>query len=595
MKKLQLRFYVVLLCVCLYLGASIAGSADMNSSGACTDGARKCSDDAYSLSMCEGGTWKTVECMGGQGKLCENGACVDPWRYGSPSWQREDSDPLASPTLAEKARYYEDTIRRLHIHPQLKWVMGVDLPCKPVECVAGQQPPCEDCNDTTIPEEVATWRDVAEWQTMENDGLFSGLYLAAEAFRYGATKDKEALQMIKLLLEGEVTRMRITGVPGLFTRQYIPPGISGMSCPKDLFSYTHDIEKDDNKWVMIRDDGCIWNVDRKTKEWTRSKRCGLNEFSGWCFLDNVSKDEYSGHMLALGAVAKLVDDPEVQAVVKDLLYKVAKHLIKNRMAVVDWDGRTTEHGRLYATAIDDYPGFNAAMGLDFIKIAAEATKDPDIMKFYDDCLLQKAGQWNCLNRLVEIPIPYSSYLKLNGLYVGEEGCVSNYNNISMHMLSLQNLIFFERDPFYKEIYQESLDKHVFRKEGEPRAIMNQNNAFFDFIWASQKKLGPNSDGPAYDAVKNGVEMLRRFPSRKHDVDVNCPPEKCYPYCTNRFGFPEGNYARKPDERCQSIFNWWDDPYSLWNCRLNKRHIQPGTDYLLAYWMGRYYGFIAEDM
>ncbi|MEW6201474.1 MAG: hypothetical protein AB1546_05840 [bacterium] len=586
MRKLySVVVFVFLLNVPLLLGAKEN----------CTEGARKCSEDAYSLFTCERGEWKTVECMREQGKLCENGACVEPWRYGSPAWSQANEDGFTSPTLAEKAQYYDDIARRLHIHPQLKWIMGVNLPCKPVECAAGQQPPCQDCTDTAITEAEATWHDVELWHTNENDGLWNALYIASQAFRYAVTKDKDTLQLIKTLLESEVTRMRITSVPGIFTRQYIPPGITGIKCPENEKPYTTDEEKDDNKWVMIRNDGCIWYVDRETKEWTRSDRCGLDEFADWCFLDNVSKDEYSGHMFMLGVVAKLVDDAEVQVIVKDLLHKLATHLIENNMALVDWDGRVTEHGRFYVNALDDYPGFNAAMALDFIKIGAEVTQDPKIIKWYEDCLLQKSGEWACLKKRKEIPPrPYTFNLTASVLYVGDEGCKSNYNNTSMHMLSLHNLIWYERDPVYKETYQRSLDVDIYRAD-EPRAVGKQNNAFFDFIWASQKKLGPNSDGPAYDAVKNGIRLLRRFPARKHQNDVNCPAEKCPPYCVDRFGNPTSNYARLTDERCTTLFLWWNDPYSLWNCKLNKRIIQPPADYLLAYWMGRYYGFITESM
>jgi len=562
----------------------------------CSGGEWRCSGDAYVLSVCENGAWKDVSCMKEQGKLCEDGSCVDPWKSGAPEWPRVENESRATKeTLSEKAGIFEEAASRLLVHPQLKWMQGAELPCRPAACGDGDKPPCEDCSLPAVSWNEATWKDVVRWHSNENDGLWSALYMAAEAFRYSVTRDERALAMLKLLLEGEVTRMRITGVPGIFTRMYVPPGIPGLSPPEGLESYIPDREKDENMWVRVGDDGCVQYVDAKTHEWTPSSHCGLDRYAGWHWLDNVSKDEYSGHIFALGAVAKLVDDPQVQSVVKDLLGQVAGHLMKTGMAFTDWDGRICEHGRIHAATFGDYPGFNAAMGLDFIKVAADVTGDPEVGRWYDDCLLQKGGNWNCLKKAFEAPKPYTEYLRYAGMYPGSEGCKANYNNTSMHMLSMHNLIWYEREPGLREAYQRSLDEDVVRAAGQPRAVINQNNAFFDFIWAAHKKLGPDSDGPAYAAVENGIRMLRQYPAVLHQTAAECPPEKCREYCRDRFDRPVGNYPREIAERCIGVFVWWGDPYQIRKCSENQRIVVPPTGFLLPYWMGRYYGFITENM
>lgn len=562
----------------------------------CEAGEWRCSDDAYVLFRCDGGAWSPVQCMRSEGKLCDNNACVEPWKYGIASWPAPPADPLATPeTLAEKAKYFEESVARLHVEPRLKFISGVTLPCKPVECADGQKTPCEDCSEPSVPEEKATWRDVQRWHVNENDGLWNSLYIAAEAFRYAATRDPHALDMLRVLMDGETTRMKITGVPGIFTRLYIAPGVQGIKCPETKDYYTRAPNSDLNSWVKIGKDGCVMYVDAKTNEWKSSEHCGLIEYADWCWVDNVSKDEYSGHMFALGAVIKLVDDPQIQATARELLSQVAKHLIKNKMQFVDWDGTVTPFGRLHAMAMDDYAGFNAAMSLDFFKIAAEATKDPQIENWYDNCLLQKGKKWNCLANIFEIPRKYASYLPINGLYEGPEGCRMNYNNNSMHMLSLHNLIWFEHDPELRATYQKSLDEDVFRPKNQPRALMYHNNAFFDFIFASQKRLGPGSDGPAMDAVANGVNMLREMSARRHYENNSCPPGKCEPYCKDRFNDGLAQFPRTAANMCLGNFIWWDDPYSLIACKRNGRMIATPTDFLLPYWMGRYYGFISPDM
>ena len=58
---------------------------------------------------------------------------------------------------------------------------------------------------------TATWRDVERWESGPNDGLWNALYIAAEAYRYGATRDPEALDRLRVLLASQEKRMRITG------------------------------------------------------------------------------------------------------------------------------------------------------------------------------------------------------------------------------------------------------------------------------------------------------------------------------------------------------------------------------------------------
>jgi len=88
-------------------------------------------------------------------------------------------------------------------------------------------------------------------------------------------------------------------------------------------------------------------------------------------------------------------------------------------------------------------------------------------------------------------------------------------------------------------------------------------------------------------------MLRQFPASQAVPDLECPPDKCTPSCTDRLGHEIGDYPRQVAERCPNKFLWWRNPYNLDGCTANPRKIYPPTDYLLAYWMGRYYGFIGE--
>lgn len=573
---------------------SLGGCGGGDDAGAEECSESVCSADGTRLTECAKGRERQVDCLGERGQLCEAGACVDPWRWGSPVWSTCEGEARGTKeTLAEKAVRYDEIATRLHLHPDLGWIMTVTLPGAPRPCATGESPPCVEPTVPAVSEADATWADVETWHSGENDGLWNALYLASQAFRWAATRSPEALDAVRRLLEGQQDRMRITGVPGIYTRQYIPPGVPGIACPTDDAAYVPDVEKNDNQWVQVREDGCVWTVARATGAWTRSDHCGLDDYAGWCWLENVSKDEYSGHLFALGAVYRLVDDEGVRAIAVDHLEQIADHLRENALTLVDWDGRVTEHGKFSPLAFDDYPGFNAAMAMDFVLMAVEATGREDLRRWFDDCLLMRSGIQDCIGGLFAINEPFPAFLPDAGMYVGDRSCGQNFNNISMHMLSMHNLIWFARDRELRTAVQRSLDVDVVRAE-KPRRILDQRNAWIDFMWAAQKHLGPDSDGPAYDAVEDGICMLKQFRASQTTPDVALPAG-AVPYCKDRFGRDAAEHPREIADRCPGTFVWWGDPYGLGTCTANTRTVHQPTGYLLPYWMGRYYGFIPEDL
>jgi hypothetical protein len=550
-----------------------------------------CSEDGTVLSVCADGQWQDVQCMTDQGKLCEEGQCVAPWRYGSPKWSDCPNEPEATTeTLAAKAAAYDEIATRLHIHPQLKWIMSVVLDQVETDCPAGKSPPCYT---STVPESTATYNDVVQWRTGENDGLWNGLYMASLAYRYAVTQSKEALDTLRVILQGEVARMEITGVPGLFTRQFIPPNVPGISCPDEDDKYMVDEEKDDNRWVKIKDDGCVWVVDRTTQQWRATSHCGLDAYAGWCWLDNLSQDEYAGHMFGLGTVWELVDDPDIKKTAADLLEQVGLHLMQNSLTFVDWDGRATEHGKLYSTALVGAPGFLAVLAMDYVLMATVASGRQDLRDFYDNCLLQRGGEKTCLPWPLEKPVPYTDFTDMMLLFVPPEGCKSNFNNHSMLMSGLFSLIGFERDIATREALQNAFDTEVMRAD-DPKAGLKQLNSWYNFMWAAHKRLGPGSDGPAYEAVEQAICMLKQFPASQSTPDLDATVLYDH-YCEGRLGDSMTKDPIPVVHRCPRTFLWWSNPFIRRTCTGQDWVIRMPADYLLAYWMGRYYGFIDEQL
>ena len=118
--------------------------------------------------------------------------------------------------------------------------------------------------------------------------------------------------------------------------------------------------------------------------------------------------------------------------------------------MVDHDGLITEHGRYWALAGDDFPGYNAVLLLGWVRAAAAITGREDFMDFYETCLLKKDGPIDCIDRTLESSVtPYSEYMESSmGIYVGNNGCLSNWNNTSMAFISILPLLWCETDPVF---------------------------------------------------------------------------------------------------------------------------------------------------
>jgi hypothetical protein len=493
------------------------------------------------------------------GQLCEAGTCVDPWRYGSPQFSSCAADPRATPeSLAQKAAAYDARALALHVHPQMPWVLDVAL-------APGVDP------------EMATYADVAAWRSGENDGLWSALVLAAEAYRFAATDVGSAARVaaraaLATLLHGEQLRMQITGVPGLMTRQLIPPGVAGIACPTDPARYVPSPDKTSNQWVQIDASGCIATADAGGA-FHATTHCGLAAFANWCFLDNISQDEYSGHVFALGAVARLVDDAELRAIAVDLLDQIGAHLVTNGMQFVDWDGRPTQYGKLYPTAGGDTPGYLAVLGASFLATAARGTGDGALAAAYAQLAPANAARLDMID-----------------IWMGPDACTSNWNDISMLTAAFHHLLWNDssatRAPFSEAFVAELVAANA-------KPITAQHNAWYDVMWAAQKPLGPGTDGPAFDAVADAACQLREFPRSNHMVahdNTALAPETC----TGRKAESMAADAFAIADRCAATYIWWGNPYVRGGCTTDATLVQNPAGYLLPYWMARYYGFVAAS-
>jgi hypothetical protein len=470
-------------------------------------------------------------------------ACAEPAMKPAPIvWPTCDDDPRATPeSLADKAAGYDARLASLHVGPHTPWVLDVAI-------AAGVDP------------EAATANDVVAWRSGENDGLWSALAMAAEAYRFATTHDPAARDVLATLLAGERQRMQITGVPGLFVRQLIPPRVTGLACPTDPALYTPSADKTANRWVAIDAAGCA-DVADATGALQPTSHCGLAAFAGWCFLDNISQDEYVGHVFALGAVARLVDDPELNAIAVDLLDQLGNHLVAHGMEFVDWDGRPTQWGKVHPGAGGDSDGYLAVLGASFLATAARGTGDAALASAYDQ-------------------LGATGYLDQIAIWSGPDGCTSNWNDLSMLTASFHDLLWQDADSARRAAYAAALDAVLVQA---PRGVLVEHDVWYELLWASQ------ASGDRTAAVKDAMCQLHEFPRSNHavarDASALAPAA-----CTGRSGESLAAAPFSIADRCAATFAWWGDPYERRACASDPTLVMQPAGYLLPYWMARYYGF-----
>ncbi|MCC6277037.1 MAG: hypothetical protein IT289_03865 [Oligoflexia bacterium] len=143
-----------------------------------------------------------------------------------------------------------------------------------------------------------------------DSSLFTGLWLAAESFRYAVTKSPEALRLVNKALDGVEALSKISGTDRL-ARMLYPT---------------------DSPFVdMIRE---------------REERLGIyqTKFQGrdYFWISSMTRDQYTGVFFGCGVAFDLVDDPNVKARAKDIVTRLLKRLLDDSWNLIKPDGQINE-------------------------------------------------------------------------------------------------------------------------------------------------------------------------------------------------------------------------------------------------------------
>jgi uncharacterized protein (TIGR03437 family) len=338
-----------------------------------------------------------------------------------------------------------------------------------------------------------------------DSAIWTGHYLAAEAFRYQVTQSPAALANVKQAVAGIKSLLDVTGT-NLLARCLVP-----LNSP-----YGAGIQSEE-----------------------AANGIYTNSSAGYFWVGNTSRDQYMGVIFGLGVAYDMVNDAGVQASISQIATRLVQFLEGHAWTVVMPDGSVST---TFVIRPDEI--------LTLLQVGRHVNPSAFSTDYDINKILLAAG---VLTAVGVDAASDSSYFKFNLDYI------SFYNLVRLESSSEKSI--------YLAAYQVLRD-----------ATDGDQNAMFDLIDHALSGPSPSRDSEASALIN---EWLQR-PSRDNAVNLNGVVAVCGSQGACK---PIPVALRPPDE-----YLWEESPYQLSGGGSGIIETA-GVDYILPYWMARYYGVI----
>ena len=361
----------------------------------------------------------------------------------------------------------------------------------------------------------------------DNDGLWTAMYLATQAYRYAVTADDDARIKARRSLDALMRLETIDPIPGFYARTY--------RTFDEPFPH-----QDNGQWHPVGDDKTEWKGD-------------------------TSSDETVGHYYGYAMYYDLVADEAEKEEIRTYIRRITDYMIDNDYELLDVDGEPTRWGRwseaYFDTGEGDYEkALRALELLSFLKTAYHITGDQKYQEAYLDRVRRGYAQFT---------LEYRRW--------GSTEWEINYSDDELYYLSVYPLMKYEDDPALHAIYMDGLRFTWSQVQPESNALWNYMSAALG--------AGPLTDMLAADSrrslVRAPLGLIHWETKNSHRIDVrmNRSPDR-----HNRDFLVR---VLAPDER--RIHKHNGNPYQADGGGNGTQMMEP-TFWLLPYWMARYYSY-----
>lgn len=393
-----------------------------------------------------------------------------------------------------------------------------------------------------VPGDVSTWKPRDD----DNDGEYTGMYLAMECFRYAATGDPSAQANARKAFGALRFLQTVTGTPGFVARTVIPADWKPMNDPNRAYT--------DAEWAEEH-----VNDPRHKRV---HERWRLSQDGKWLWKGDTSSDEITGHFYGYLFFYDLVADEQDKAQVREHVRRVMDYIIEGGYVLRDIDGRHTRWGVWAPDKLNADPdwaperGINSLEILSFLKATYHITGDAKYEREYRR-LLDEHGYRENVKRAKTLNPAWRTHI-----------------DDELLALAFPALLLYETDVELKRVYRQALDAWY---EG----VKHDQNPWFHFLYASLTGTPPElhdslmflRDAPL-DLVRWTVDNTRR-----EDLRLVRSPE-----------IESWQTDRLPPPSERGVMRWDGNPWVAVQGD-GGRTESDGVFWLLPYWMGRYYGYI----
>ncbi len=373
----------------------------------------------------------------------------------------------------------------------------------------------------------------------DNDGLWTSMYLAGETFRYAVTKSEDALQNVRESLEAMERLYTVTSIPGFSARSFERRG------------YKYD-----------------------EKPWRRA------EDPEWDWKSTTSSDEVIGHIFAFGAIAELIDKPDLHDKAVLLIDTLMSYIVKNDLNLIDWDGKPTLWGKWnpdYVNALHGSSGDRKLNSSNIIAMLQTAYQFTGKEKYRQTAieLLTKSGYLNNLmtpmKKLGNLPEEADEWSKMLS-----EGW--NHSDDEMYYVGYWGLYRYALNDTLKAKYREAIIDHWKAERPEKEGLWNIMTAI--------------AETPDID-IKEAAWYLREYPLDLIEWSVKNSHRKDIEFIERNYREQTIKDVLPPGELRISRHN--ANRFDLDTHDGGRAESSAGDIWLLPYWIGRYLGVISEPV
>jgi hypothetical protein len=380
----------------------------------------------------------------------------------------------------------------------------------------------------------------------DNDGEHTGMYLAMESFRYAVTHDPNAREEAKAAFHGLLALQRVTGTDHFIARSMLPIG----TAPRHELDATYTPQQ-------VAEIG--WN---DLREKVIEKRWVLSPDGKWLWKRDASSDEVDGHIFGYAAYYDLAADENEKQLVADQVDRIVGGIVDHGYVLADIDGKATRWGNWSPDSLNHDPNWyevragNSVEMLEFLGVAYHMTHR-------------------------------QRYLDSARYLIDKEGYARNMLLTSFNTPSERTRV---EDQLMTMVYHDVMTYPIFPsvREYGRRSLENWYNSsgkgatpFFDFVY--------NRFSGKRTPLTQAMETLRDWPldmidwtvdnSQREDITIDKTP-----------GVEQGNLRKVLPRSEMGLCNWDSEATHLVIGQNGGREDRP-ADWLLAYWMGRYYGLL----